>query len=367
MSMFGANPMMMAALQAAMQGRMPGVLTEQGMDPRALAQSVGAPAPGPVGGQDGPVFPGGASGNARGITGGLPSAPAMVGGGEGQSGMFANGPRLNGMQGIREALADNAMKAPAKPYKGMFPGKDWKYVVGQILPAALEGYLAASGNPMGTAMLQHRNRMKEAQQEAEMRARLPQQVGTSLVRQNAAGGFDTLYTAPTDAERYAQNIGVAPGTPEWIEAIREYRAPAWNPLAMEGKANLEGLRFGYRGALQEDRQQFSAGQQEDRQRHAVGMQEDRQSHTPKPKPAPAPKPPQSEGALYADIMRRYTKGGQQAINPIEKEFVRSYEARHKSKGGKGRSPARAAATQEAVARGPDGREYVVRNGQWVPR
>jgi hypothetical protein len=321
-------------------------------DPRGLMN--------PRGGPGAPAMP---MGDMPPLPARQPMSSENMGGGQGQSGMFANG--LNGSQGIRDALATNAMQTPTKPFKGMFPGKDWKYALGTILPAAIEGYLAGSGNPAGMAMMQHRNRLKESQQEAEMRAKLPQQVGSSLVRQNGLGGYDTLYSEPSDAERYAANLGVAQGSPEWADAIREYRAPAYSPLAMEGKLGLEGARFGYRGALQEDRQQFSAGQQEDRQQHSSGLQEDRQSHTPPAKPAPAPKLPQSEGALYTDIMRRYTSGG--TVNVREKEFVRSYEARNKSKGkGKGGlARPSASGSSEAIARDAQGNEYVVRGGKWV--
>lgn len=180
-------------------------------------------------------------------------------------GMFASPapqrPMLPDMMGpINDALAENQRVGDEKGHNGLFPGKDWKTVVGKILPAAINGYLAGMGNPAGIAGLNqmHEQRMMEAKtaaliEEERRKALLPQQVGKSLVQPDGIGGYQTLYSEPTDAERYAADLGLQPGSDEWANAIREYRAPAWSPWALEGKEHLEGVRYGHRDRLQDDR------------------------------------------------------------------------------------------------------------------
>lgn len=232
---------------------------------------------------------------------------------------------------------------------GMFgnSGKpDWKMAIA----AGLAGWSAARGNPAGQMAMQSILRMREAQQEAALRNQMPQQVGGSLVQYNPqSGGYDTLFRDPEPFENYAASLNLQPGTPEYMDAIRNYRLGSWSDDAVAARMANTGYRFDRQGVLQEDRQDFQSGQQEDRQQFSAqqqGVRLDRQdARANKPKPAPAPKSPQSEGALYADIMRRWAQGGQ--MNGREREFVRAYELRHQS-GGKGRGGSKPSASADLV-------------------
>lgn len=267
---------------------------------------VGGPSAAPVGDQDGAM-----------PSASMPSA-------SGNSGMFGR---------------------PKPHFKGLFPGKDWKTWVGKVLPAALAGYSASMGNPAGMAMLQGMQRMRENEQEARLKAMMPQQVGGSLIRMNAQGGYDTLFRDPEVFENYAASLGLQPGTPEYQNAVKNYRLGAWSDPAVEAKMGLTGFRFDRQGALQEDRQDYGREMQEDRQTHSDAQlgrrldvtrrgQDLTNSRAGRARPSSTtPKAPGSENALYADIMRRWSAGGQ--MNGREKEFVRAYELRHQG-GSKGR-------------------------------
>ncbi len=77
------------------------------------------------------------------------------------------------------------------------------------------------------------------------------------------------------------------------------------------------------------------------------------------------KGPQTEAAVYAGIMQKWTSGGQ--VNAREKEYVRSYETRHKGGGRGGRSSGGVSAGNGAIIRNPKtGQRMKLQNGQWVP-
>ncbi|MDP9424032.1 MAG: hypothetical protein M3Q19_14585 [Pseudomonadota bacterium] len=170
------------------------------------------------------------------------------------------GPDLN------SALARNALMPETKPYKGMFPGKDWKTIVGILADAAAAGF---GGQPQfGPAMMRKREaeeahnrqldlwRQKvEFEREERMRPRV-EQVGGSLGVLNpdpANPSFNPVYQVPGAPEQYARARGLTQGTPEYADAVQEYRLGSWSDPALEAKAELEGIRHGYRDELQDER------------------------------------------------------------------------------------------------------------------
>lgn len=141
-------------------------------------------------------------------------------------------------------------------------GPDWARI-GLALAAGANGFLAAQGNPAGQIGLRgiwdmiERQRQEKARL-AELQAKRyePREVGGSLIQLQQDGSYSTLYDAPNQPqpfEAYAAAQGFQPGTPEYINAVRDYRLGAWSDPAVEAKRELEGVRYGFRDALQDDR------------------------------------------------------------------------------------------------------------------
>lgn len=258
----------MGALQAAMQGQIPGMIPE-GLNPAALAGAVGAPFPaGPTGiggGIRGIPRPNNSPNDPQGLTsprGGF-GAPSMPMGDMPKEGGPTIGPDINA------ALARNSLMPRNNGMFGGSSGKpDWKMAIA----AGLAGLAASRGNPAGQMMLQSMLRMREARQDAELRNQMPQQVGGSLIRLNPeTGGYDTLFRDPEVFENYAGSLGLQPGSPEYMDAVRNYRLGAWSPEAVDAKTGLAGYRYDRQGALQEDRQEYGRDMQEDRQTFSQGQ------------------------------------------------------------------------------------------------
>jgi hypothetical protein len=134
---------------------------------------------------------------------------------------------------------------------------------GDILANGVVGFAAGMGNPGGLAAL---NALNDAKAEREeRRARLaelgakrfePMQLGSSIIQRMADGSYQTLFTAPPQPEPfevYAQSRGFTPGTPEYADEVQNYRLGAWSDPAMEAKSELEGIRYGHRDDLQDQR------------------------------------------------------------------------------------------------------------------
>jgi hypothetical protein len=153
-----------------------------------------------------------------------------------------------------------------KPYKGLFPGKDWITIAGILSDAIAGGF---GGQPQfGPMMMRQREaeaehnrnldmwRQKVAlEREERMRPRV-EQVGSSVGILNpdpTNPSFKPVYQVPGAAEQYAVARGFAPGTPEYASAVQEYRLGSWSDPAVEAKAELEGIRYGYRDELQDER------------------------------------------------------------------------------------------------------------------
>lgn len=335
MAMFGGP--FMPGLQAAMMGRVPGAILE-GLDPQVLA-ALGAPiaASGEfgigrpeaaIGGN--PIPP--PVGPAR------PDAPFAEGSAPPRNSFFVNGRSteqpIDHMSGINAALQRNDAIEPPRP-----KGKGFKDFL-RTFAGSLGDSL--TGNPVYANSLQHERRLEEARLEAEVKARMPQQVGSSIIVPDGQGGYKTLFRDPSTPEAYAQAQGLQPGTEQYAEAVRQYRLGSWNDEAVAARAGLSGYNFDRRGELQKDRQAHSERMLEDRQTHSDAQLDSRLNVTRRGQNMTnarvrQPKPTQlgSEGAIYADILRRYNAG--EPINARETAFARRHEAlqERRARGSKG--------------------------------
>jgi hypothetical protein len=244
----------------------------QAVDP-VFTTRLNMPSPGP-----GPVSP------SRGMPEGLPQGAMAHGAPQGmvpqampaqRGGMFANpasvlGP--DGMAGINQSLQQNAALGQQRKERRQH-GREQ---AGMIISNAIYGWLAAGGNPAGLEGLRANHEMmmarsqeaaRMAQQQAELEAKrlAPTQVGDSLVQIDpATGQYSTLFRDPQPFEAYAASLGLQPGTPEYMDEVKNYRLGAWNDDAVAAKAGLEGVRFGYRDTLQDHRYDHMGDLQDDR-------------------------------------------------------------------------------------------------------
>jgi hypothetical protein len=97
----------------------------------------------------------------------------------------------------------------------------------------------------------HRDRT--AKREDAMQPRM-EQVGDALGQYDpATQTFTPIYTKPQAFERYAQALGYKAGTPEYAQAVEDYRLGGWSDPAMENRTELETVRYDHRDDLQDQR------------------------------------------------------------------------------------------------------------------
>jgi hypothetical protein len=269
------------------------------------------------------------------------------------NGMFAAGPRpqLPDIAGqLNQSLVDQTAKADAHTAHR-------KKVMGDVagaIAAGLNGYLAAMGNPAGIEGLRsmHEQQMakqQEAAQLEQLRAKsyLPQQVGDSLIQLDPSGGYQTLFRDPQPFEAYAASLGYQPGTPEYQDAVENYRLGAWSDPAVAAKTALTGYRYdrsdaqlGRRLATTERGQDLTHGDRVRGQDLTHGDRIRGQNLT--------------HGDRQATIRQSDTNSQRTADTQRG-----AYSYTHGGKRGAGVSDG-------PIAVGPDGKRYTVKNGQWVP-
>lgn len=153
-------------------------------------------------------------------------------------------------------LGDLANVSPEFPkgHKGLFPGKDWKTVLG----AVSDGLLAYSGRPTMFAPLRARQ-MEQEEERNFAREKLDAQLEADRLESlrpkfeqigNTGGMFDPttmsynpIFTAPQPFEIYAQSLGLQPGTDAYREAIQEYRAGTWGEEGVAGRLAVQAPRL----------------------------------------------------------------------------------------------------------------------------
>ena len=262
------------------------------------------------------------------------------------TGMFASRPSpaagaIPGMDDINQALAANtALGQQKKDHRNKVLGD----VAGGVA-AAINGYLAAMGNPAGVEGLRNMHEMqmqrqKDAAQLAEEQAKLSspriEQVGDSLgYLDPSAGTFSPIFRDPQPFEAYATSLGYQPGTPEYLQAIEDYRAGTYGDAGVQGRLAVQAPRLDVttRG------QDLTHG---DRQE---GFDVRRRG----------------QDLTHSDRVRGQDISRGNSVRSAETARG-SYSYSHG--GGSGRSHG-AGAGDGATAVGPDGHTIVLRNGQWV--
>lgn len=131
--------------------------------------------------------------------------------------------------------------------RGMFGNADW----GSAIAAALNGYLAAGGNPAGQLGLQQLHQKKMLEQEEAIRAQEYQQHrADGLQDYETQQMLQQKYAAPPqpgEFERALMESGVQPGTPAWTQAMKRRADNMLDPVVMT--ANGPMLRSQVVGTL----------------------------------------------------------------------------------------------------------------------
>ena len=141
------------------------------------------------------------------------------------------------------------------------------------------------------------------------------------------GTSRTLYDAPTQAETYANTLGLAPDSPAYGDAIRDYVLRGYGPTAYSGKEELQADRYGRMGGLQASRLATSRRNTDAR----------------------------NDASILNNMRRTVTTQRGQDMTDARTRGSAAYQGR----GGRG-SPAAARAIDPKT-----GHAIVVRNGQWV--
>lgn len=206
----------------------------EGLDPQKAASAVGAPLP---------------SSGEFAVNGGVPPMSAAPPSSPEASGQV--GPLPDYMAGINQAFADNQALAQQQPQKR-------KFDVGKFL-LSWAGHLGdnLTGNPVYSKQLLQRaeqenlERWYERKRQDEMadwqkkqRLPRPEQVGGTIgIFDPSTLSYNPVWQEPQPFEAYARSLGYQPGTNEYHEAIREYRAGTWNPAGVEGRLTVQAPRL----------------------------------------------------------------------------------------------------------------------------
>lgn len=166
--------------------------------------------------------------------------------------------------------------------------------------------------------------------------------GSDIVRLDPNNEQVQRFPGMTAAEQEARAIGLQPGTPGFDRFIRDRTLGGQGPTAVE---------------MNDADNATSRRNVDVRERGAQGRHSN-----------PRTSSPQSEGAIYADIINRWRQGGQ--VNPREREFVRSYETRNRSGGGRqsgsGRSGGAGRGNGAVIVNPQTGQRMRLEGGRWVP-
>jgi hypothetical protein len=122
-----------------------------------------------------------------------------------------------------------ASQMPQMPKRGGMFGGDGKFGVGQAIVAALNGYLASQGNPVGIANMRM---MQEAAQAKRDEAQYEQRRQQQLQDQISLYDYKAQHSQPDygEFERALIASGVQPGTPQWQEMMARRRDNMLDPI-----------------------------------------------------------------------------------------------------------------------------------------
>lgn len=233
-------------------------------------------------------------------------------------------------------------------------GIDWKQLAGIIGPALM----AAGGHPeLGMQFIesQQKARQDEADRQLEVsklyaQQHGPREVGHSLIQQGDDGKYQTLFSEPEPFESYASAQGLKPGSPEYADAVKNYRLGSWSDDAVAAKTGLMGTRFGYQSDVQDDRLATSRRNTDVRVNASTANSIRTTGATTR-----------GQDLSHQDRQRGQNMHAATARHgqDLTDSRVRG-SAAYQGRGGRGNGGG-----ASAVAVGPNGHQIVVRNGRWV--
>lgn len=140
--------------------------------------------------------------------------------------------------------------AQPKPKGGMFGG-DGKFGIGQAIVAALNGYLAGTGNPVGMQNIQMQQQMMQAkrqrQQELDDYNRRRGDENADFMSHRQYEIDNPLPKQPGEFDEALAATGVLPGTPEYVKAMQQRRDNMLDPIVITPQGPM--LRSQVMGAL----------------------------------------------------------------------------------------------------------------------
>lgn len=249
--------------------------------------------------------------------------------------------------GIKAAFAANLEKG--RKETGLFKGNDVAASLGIIGDALMAyGGLNPQFAPRMAREAEQERQMEfdrekwSAEMEAERQKRLApkvEQVGNTIGMFDPASlSYNPIFTAPQPWELYARSLGYEPGTNDYRNAIEEYRAGTWGDEGVAGRLAVQQPR------LDLSRENNIRSTSTSRDNNIRSTSTSRANNI------------RSTGTSRDNNVRSTSTGRENS--------VRSNDTRLRTTR---RNPrAAGSVSSEAVAVGPDGRRYVVRNGQWVP-
>lgn len=161
----------------------------------------------------------------------------------------------------------------------------------------------------------------------------------------ATGSAGVVYDGRSDAEEYAGALGLDPTTPEYRAAVQDYVLRGNGPTAFNYDRQLEGVRQDHRVSL--------------RQMPTYAQANPRPA-TPRASGGTGGRQPTTLAGVVAPILAKMAAG--KPLTPAEQSAWNTYQGSR----GRGRGGASAGTPAAKHARGPDGRMYEARGGQWVP-
>lgn len=262
------------------------------------------------------------------------------------------------------ASGQDGMFAAKRHHKGLFPGKDWK-VVAQALVAGLNGYLASQGNAVGINNLQMQRESANDKRDFEYKRQLAlqpkmEQVGNTLGMFDPSSlSYNPIYTAPPAPqpfETYAKSLDLVPGTQEYYDAIKEYRAGTWNDEGVAGRQAVQQPRLDQSNTNNVRSTGTSRANNirtnETSRSNALLRANRPAGHRQGGAKAPTPQ------TVIGAIMDKQARG--EPLSVGEEGTLKDYRTHYKPQHG-----AVQVTPNETVAHGPNGVKAVLRNGRWV--
>jgi hypothetical protein len=144
-----------------------------------------------------------------------------------------------------------ASQMPQMPKRGGMFGGDGKFGVGQAIVAALNGYLASQGNPVGIANMRMMQEAAQAKRESAEYDRRRQQALQDQMTMFDYRAAHPEAPAPTEYERALAAAGIMPGTPDYITHMKNYVQMKENPVWTYTDPSTGALMMGSKGPVQQ--------------------------------------------------------------------------------------------------------------------